>query len=120
MIESKQECEEQSFHCDSPEPGASGLTPMEEDQSVDILKGGFKAMVILEELRPDRKKATDLVRSRLADSSLPCEPASAAEKVLGRGGRGGEGLRERGAAIEGRGRWPGGGLLSKGGGSAGS
>jgi hypothetical protein len=84
---------------------------MEEDQSVDILKGGFKAMVILEELRPDRKKATDLVRSRLADSSLPCEPASAAEKVLGRGGRGGEGLRERGAAIEGRGRWPGGGAI---------
>ena len=102
VIESKQGCTEQSFHCDSPEPGASGLTPMEEDQFVDILDGGFKAMVILEKLRPDRKKATDFVRSHLSDLSLPCEshgPAPATEKVLRRGSRGGKELGEVGAAI---------------------
>ena len=104
MIESEQECEEQLFHCDSLEPGSSGLVPMEEDQSLDILTGGFAGMVILEELRPDRKKATDLVRSSLAASSLPCELASAAEQVLGRGRRGGKGLIKRGG-----GGWQGGG-----------
>lgn len=77
-IKSLEACDGQSYHRDSKEPGNSGLTAVEEDQHIDILVGGFQATVILEEVSPDRKKATDLVRSRLVAPGLASEPAPAA------------------------------------------
>jgi hypothetical protein len=53
----------QSFHCDSPEPGNSGITAYEEDQDIYILWNSFLAMIVLEELLVDREEATELLRS---------------------------------------------------------
>ena len=53
----------QSFHCDSPEPGNSGVTAYDEDQDIYILWNSFLAMIVLEELLADREEATKLLRS---------------------------------------------------------
>ena len=63
--------ESQSFHVDSPEPGCSGVTAFEEDQYIDVLFGAFAATVVSQELRVDRKQATELARSRLAALTPP-------------------------------------------------
>ena len=63
--------EEQSVHCDAEKPGNSVLTALVERQSVLVLFGGFRGMVILNRLTPDRKEATNCVRSRLAALTHP-------------------------------------------------
>jgi len=69
LLDTLPDAREQSFHCDSLEPGGSGLTPYEEDQFVYVLRYGFQAMLVLLELKPDRQEATDLIRSLLAGQS---------------------------------------------------
>lgn len=69
LLETLPDAQGQSFHCDSLEPGASGVTAYEEDQFLYVLHNGFRAMLVLLELKPDRKEATDLVRSLLAAQS---------------------------------------------------
>jgi hypothetical protein len=71
LLETLPDAQGQSFHCDSLEPGASGVTAYEEDQFLYVLHNGFRAMLVLLELKPDRKEATDLVRSLLAAQSEP-------------------------------------------------
>jgi hypothetical protein len=62
----------QSFHLDSLNAGNSGVTAFEVDQYVDVLFGAFQGLLIVHELRGDRSKATELIRSRLADQTPPC------------------------------------------------
>ena len=62
---------EQAVHCDAKKPGDSGLTPLVHRQSVLVLFHGFRAMVILKRLIPDRKEATNYVRSSLEALTPP-------------------------------------------------
>ena len=57
---------DQSIHCDSPEPGNSGITAYDEDQDIYILWNSFLAMIVLGELQADREEATALLRSSWA------------------------------------------------------
>lgn len=71
MIKLLPEGAEQSVHCDSPEPGNSALSACKEGQSVLVMINGFRGMVILERLTPDREVATNFARSSLAAQSPP-------------------------------------------------
>ena len=69
LLETRPNAREQSFHCDSLEPGCSGVTAYEEDQFVYVLLYGFIAMLVYLKLKPERKEATDYIRSLLAGSA---------------------------------------------------
>ena len=60
--------EEQSVHCDAEKPGNSVLTALVERQSVLVLFGGFRGMVILKRLTPDR---IVIIAKRQPTSSVP-------------------------------------------------
>lgn len=70
VLESLPGAEDQSFHCDSKKPGASGITSFEKDQFVYVLFFAFHAMRILEDLRNDRLSATDYIRTSLAERQI--------------------------------------------------
>ena len=71
VIKLQKNGKQQAVHCDAKKSGTSGLTPLVERQSVLVLFHGFRAMVILKRLIPDRKEATDYVRSSLQALTPP-------------------------------------------------
>ena len=71
VIKLEEKGEQEAVHCDSKRPGVSGLTALVERQSVLVLFNGFRAMVILRRLIPDREEATSHLRSRLAALTPP-------------------------------------------------